>query len=102
MSTTPFLLREGSGKRNSPPLAGGVGGGVGIVRYPRLVLRDADCAAKLSKRTLTNLYNQRPTWLVHAHRKLDEAVFAAYGWDVGMTDEEILGRLLELNLTQSP
>ena len=31
-----------------------------------------------SKRTLTNLYNARPTWLELAHRKLDEAVFAAY------------------------
>ncbi len=72
--------------------------GISIVRSPCLVPRDADCAAKLSKRTLTNLYNQRPTWLVHAHRKLDEAVFAAYGWDVGMTDEEILERLLEINL----
>ena len=32
---------------------------IGTVRYPRLVPRDADCAAKLKKRTLTNLYNQR-------------------------------------------
>ena len=43
--------------------------------------KDADCAAKLKARTLTNLYNQRPTWLALAHRKLDDAVFAAYGWD---------------------
>ena len=28
---------------------------------------------------LLNLYNQRPTWLDLAHRRLDEAVFAAYG-----------------------
>ena len=33
-----------------------------------------------SKRTLTNLYNARPTWLDLAHKRLDEAVFAAYGW----------------------
>ena len=32
----------------------------------------------LKKRTLTNLYNERPTWLRLAHRKLDEAVLAAY------------------------
>jgi hypothetical protein len=32
----------------------------------------------LKKRTLTNLYNERPTWLKLAHRKLDEAVLAAY------------------------
>ena len=33
-----------------------------------------------SKRTLTNLYNQRPTWLDLAHQKLDGAVCAAYTW----------------------
>lgn len=54
--------------------------------------------AELKKRTLTNLYNQRPTWLAQAHRKLDEAVFAAYGWPVSLSDEEILARLLALNL----
>jgi hypothetical protein len=32
----------------------------------------------LKKRTLTNLYNERPTWLKLAHRRLDEAVLAAY------------------------
>jgi len=37
-----------------------------------MVLRDAECAKKLKKRTLTNLYNERPTWLDLAHRKLDE------------------------------
>jgi hypothetical protein len=51
----------------------------------------------LSKRTLTNLYNERPSWLVDAHRKLDEAVFAAYGWPSTLTDAEILERLLALN-----
>ncbi len=35
--------------------------------------------AELKKRTLTNLYNQRPTWLDLAHRKLDKAVLEAYG-----------------------
>jgi len=34
--------------------------------------------ARLKKRTLTNLYNERPWWLKLAHRKLDEAVIAAY------------------------
>jgi type II restriction/modification system DNA methylase subunit YeeA len=72
--------------------------GIGTVRYPRTVAKDADCAAKLKERTLTNLYNARPAWLAHAHRALDEAVFAAYGWEAGMGDEEVLGKLLELNL----
>jgi hypothetical protein len=72
--------------------------GIGIVRYPRLAPKDADCAKQLAKRTLTNLYNERPTWLDLAHRKLDEAVFAAYGWPPDLTDDQILEKLLALNL----
>jgi hypothetical protein len=49
-----------------------------------------------AKRTLTNLYNERPTWLDLA-RKLDEAVFAAYGWEPTLSDDEILTHLLALN-----
>lgn len=56
---------------------------------------------ELAKRTLTNLYNQRPTWLDLAHKKLDAAVFAAYGWPNALTDEEILSRLLALNLERT-
>ncbi len=52
---------------------------------------------ELKKRTLTNLYNLRPAWLANAHRALDEAVFAAYGWPSGLGKEEILSRLLALN-----
>ena len=75
--------------------------GIGTVRYPRLVPKDDKAAADLKKRTLTNLYNQRPTWLDLAHKKLDAAVFAAYGWDAGMSDEDILATLLELNLQRA-
>jgi type II restriction/modification system DNA methylase subunit YeeA len=52
---------------------------------------------ELPKRTLTNLYNQRPEWLSNAHRALDEAVFAAYGWPSNLSKEDILARLLALN-----
>ncbi len=55
----------------------------------------------LKKRTLTNLYNENPTWLQNAHRKLDEAVFAAYGWPADLSDDEILARLLALNLKRA-
>ncbi len=55
-------------------------------------------AAELKKRTLTNLYNQRPTWLDLAHKKLDAAVLDAYGWPHDLSDAEILERLLALNL----
>jgi hypothetical protein len=75
--------------------------GVGTVRYPRLEPRDADCAAKLKKRTLTNLYNERPAWLDLAHKKLDAAVAAAYGWPADLSDEQILERLLALNLERA-
>jgi hypothetical protein len=50
------------------------------------------------KRTLTNLYNARPDWLDEAHRQLDAAVLDAYGWPRDLSDEEILARLLALNL----
>ena len=56
--------------------------------------------AELKKRTLTNLYNQRPAWLHMAHDKLDRAVWHAYGWDddpTQTTEDEILTRLLNLN-----
>lgn len=72
-----------------------------VAHYPRLVPKDADCAAKLKKRTLTNLYNERPTWLDLAHKKLDAAVATAYGWPADLPDEEILTRLLALNLARA-
>ena len=56
---------------------------------------------ELKKRTLTNLYNARPTWLDLAHKKLDRAVMSAYGWQEGLADEEVLGRLLALNLERA-
>jgi type II restriction/modification system DNA methylase subunit YeeA len=49
------------------------------------------------KRTLTALYNKKPQWLADAHRRLDEAVFAAYGWPPDIPDPDLLARLLEVN-----
>ncbi|NTU55682.1 MAG: hypothetical protein HGA79_05485 [Anaerolineales bacterium] len=43
----------------------------------------------------------QPPKLELAHKKLDEAVFAAYGWKSDLTDEEILERLLSLNLERA-
>ncbi len=62
------------------------------------------CEADLKKRTLTNLYNARPAWLDNAHQALDAAVALAYGWNdytQAMPDEEILRRLLALNLERA-
>ncbi len=82
--------------------------------------------AQLKKRTLTNLYNDRPAWLELAHLELDRAVLAAYGWPedwaeklqpkrdpkgkvnpiLGVADpaveQELLARLLALNLSLAP
>jgi len=75
--------------------------GIGAVRYPRIVPADDAAAKKLAKRTLTNLYNERPTWLDLAHKRLDEAVFAAYGWPTDLSDDDLLARLLALNLERA-
>ena len=68
--------------------------------YPDRIVARAGFEAELAKRTLTNLYNQRPAWLAHAHETLDAAVATAYGWadySPAMPDEDILRRLLALN-----
>ena len=54
-------------------------------------------AADLKKRTLTNLYNAYPTWLQNLHEQLDHAIAPAYGWPHGLSEPEILERLLILN-----
>jgi type II restriction/modification system DNA methylase subunit YeeA len=72
--------------------------------YPKRPVAKADKEADLKKRTLTNLYNARPAWLDMAHKTLDKAVAAAYGWSdysPEMPDETILGRLLVLNLERA-
>jgi hypothetical protein len=65
------------------------------------VAKDAECAESLKKRTLTSLYNEQPAWLQLAHEKLDAAVLAAYGWDATISDDELLAKLLALNLERS-
>ncbi len=78
-------------------------------------------SAYLKSRTLTNLYNALNVWrgvetmrvpaeaadfaprLADLHRVLDEAVCDAYGWphDILADEEEILRRLLALNLERA-
>lgn len=73
-----------------------------VVGYPDRVVPKKGHEADLKKRTLTNLYNEWPTWLENAHRELDEAVAAAYGWSADLSDDQILADLLELNLSREP
>ncbi|MCL8382045.1 hypothetical protein EJ105_07710 [Xanthobacter aminoxidans] len=69
-----------------------------VTGYPDRILPVSPEAEKeLKKRTLTNLYNARPTWLANAHKTLDEAVAAAYGWPADLPDDEVLARLFALN-----
>jgi type II restriction/modification system DNA methylase subunit YeeA len=72
--------------------------------YPARPVAKPGHEAELKKRTLTNLYNARPAWLDNAHKMLDAAVAKAYGWNdytPEMPDEEILRRLLALNLARA-
>jgi type II restriction/modification system DNA methylase subunit YeeA len=64
----------------------------------RLLPKSPEAAAILRKRTLTNLYNERPAWLDNAHRDLDAAVGGAYGWPTDISEDEALAQLLALNL----
>jgi len=68
--------------------------------YPnRPVPRDKAAAKELKSRTLTNLYNLYPQWLSDAHDELNAAVATAYGWNVEISEETALAKLLALNLS---
>jgi hypothetical protein len=67
----------------------------------RIVPVSSNAIAILKSRTLTNLHNERPTWLVNAHRDLDTAVAAAHGWPAEISEDDALAALLELNRNRS-
>jgi type II restriction/modification system DNA methylase subunit YeeA len=67
----------------------------------RILPVDDKAAATLKKRTLTNLYNERPAWLTNAHRDLDVAVAEAYGWPADISEEDALARLFALNQSRA-
>jgi type II restriction/modification system DNA methylase subunit YeeA len=96
--TFPFPWPPGGEPNNSPLVEA-----IAEAAHELVAKRDAwlnppgASVEDLKARTLTNLYNARPAWLAEAHRELDEAVFAAYGWPATLTDAELLERLLKLN-----
>lgn len=72
-----------------------------VTGYPkRAVPTKAAPVRELGRRTLTNLYNERPQWLVDAHAALDAAVAAAYEWPADISDEDMLSELLKFNLSR--
>jgi hypothetical protein len=79
--------------------------GMAVSPYSDRIVAKQGHEAELAKRTLTNLYNARPAWLAGAHEALDAAVATAYGWQdytPAMLDDEVLRRLLALNLSRAP
>ena len=96
--TFPFPWQPGKEPQDSTLVEAIAEGARELVRQRDNWLNPPDAAPEaLAKLTLTNLYNKRPSWLENAHRKLDEAVFAAYGWPAALTDAQLLERLLTLN-----
>ena len=100
--TFPFPWPPGQEPTDDPRVQAIAEAARGLVeKRDRWLNPESATEKELKKRTLTNLYNQRPTWLDLAHRKLDHAVLDAYGWPHDITDEQILERLLALNLERA-
>jgi len=59
------------------------------------------CPRRKEKAHAHEPVHARPTWPNLAHQRLDEAVFAAHGWKSDLTDEEILEKVLSLNLERA-
>jgi hypothetical protein len=76
-----------------------------VAGFPERRVPKTGHEAALKARTMTNLYNALPAWLIQHHEALDKVVANAYGWtdySPSTTDDEILRRLSELNKKRSP
>jgi len=104
--TFPFPWPPGKEPKDDPKVQAIAEAALELVRLRDKWLNPSDDelikgGGKLKDRTLTNLYNKRPDWLDLAHTRLDAAVFDAYGWLHDLSDDEILARLLALNLERA-
>ena len=96
--TFPFPWAPGTERADDPRVEAIAAAARALVEQrDRWLTPEGATDADLKVRTLTALYNARPTWLDLAHRRLDDAVLDAYGWPHDLGDEEILGQLLALN-----
>lgn len=110
--TFPFPYLPGTERQDDPKVQAIASAARELVAFRDAWLNESGLSeAELKERTLTNLYNrpdERPKetpelretrrQLKELHRKLDKAVLATYGWPADISDEEILSRLLTLNL----
>jgi type II restriction/modification system DNA methylase subunit YeeA len=100
--TFPFPWPPGKEPKDDPRVEAIAAAARELVKKRDAWLNPTDASTtELKKRTLTNLYNENPTWLQDAHRELDDAVFAAYGWPKDLSVQDILTRLLQLNIERS-
>ena len=106
VDVVPELLASPTGTKEHLKRSRGAGGEGKA--YPDRIIPKPEFAKVIKERTLTNLYNLKQKgevqWLEDLHRTLDAAVARAYGWDdytPAMPDEEILRRLLKLNLERA-
>ncbi|MFZ3341686.1 MAG: DNA methyltransferase [Terriglobales bacterium] len=100
--TFPFPWPPGKEPKDDPRVEAIAAAARELVQKRDAWLNPPDASvAELKKRTLTNLYNENPTRLQNAHRELDHAVLAAYGWPADISDQDILARILQLNFERS-
>ncbi|MCX6028537.1 MAG: class I SAM-dependent DNA methyltransferase [Chloroflexi bacterium] len=105
--TFPFPWPPGREPADDPRVQAIAAAAAGLVAKrdawlnPRQTFEVSETSKVSPARTLTHLYNARPAWLDLAHRALDAAVLAAYGWPVDLSDDDILARLLALNLARA-
>ncbi len=100
--TFPFPWAPGTESADDPRVAAiAAAARVLVEQRDRWLNPEGATDADLKARTLTALYNARPTWLDLAHRRLDDAVLDAYGWPCDLGDEDILSHLLALNLERA-
>jgi hypothetical protein len=100
--TFPFPFSPEKEPENDPRV-------VRIANAAKMLAEKRDCwlnppsisPQEAKKRTLTNLYNQKPSWLSDVHCELDNAVLTAYGWPQNLTEDEMLNHLLSLNAERS-
>jgi type II restriction/modification system DNA methylase subunit YeeA len=119
-----WTLRSGSTHENRPVYTPSTG--FETFPFPRPIQAQNETISKAAtyleqcrthlkgkSKTLTEIYNAleecrknpSPTHeaftLMDAHERLDKAVFAAYGWDHPLSEDDILERLLALNLERA-